>query len=285
MTTATGPLLSPRRSRRPDLVTLVLAAVLVAGVSAGVVGGWSFFGSGGGATSAGSVGPPPTLSSDPGGLLGPAGSSPPEPTASGRPSETYPTTPGPTIAIPTAPPTAIPTTVPSPTPAAEPGFPTIEDAIAAALARMALPERFAGDCDAAPLETICGGQLARLGDLYAWGVGYTGTDWVLGTVVARRDAAGWHPVLFDPGTIVSAGTAIVGGTGGCLPLRAEARRDAAQLACLPDGARVQVTGVMAVADGYLWVAAEGGGWLPGRWLCGPGCEGVPDTVWTFEPAP
>ena len=288
MTTPTGPLPAPRRSRRPDAVTIVLAVVLLAGITAGAGGVWSLFGRGGGATTTTLVESPPTLPPAPGSQLGPTGSPPSSPARTGGPSatpaETPAATPTPTPGASPAPPTPSPTPAP-PTPSAAPGYPTIEDAVAVALARMALRERFAGDCDAAPLDTICGGQLAEIDGLYAWGVGYTGTDWSLGTVVVRQDGAGWHPVLFDPGSIVAVGTAVVGGTGSCASLRTEPRRDAGELACLPDGARVELSGVMTVANGYLWAAVEAGGWLPARWLCGPDCEGVPDTVWSFEPAP
>jgi hypothetical protein len=183
--------------------------------------------------------------------------------------------------VPSSVPPSVPPTAPS---SAAAGYPSIEDAVAAALDRMAIDERFVGSCDGAPTETVCGGRLAEVAGMYAWSVGYAGTDFLLGTVVARLDAAGWHPVLFDPGAIVAAGSAVVGGTGDCLPLRGEPVRDSVQLACLPDGARVDLTGVTAVADGYLWAETQGGGWLPSRWLCGPACEGVPDTVWSFEPA-
>jgi hypothetical protein len=286
MTVPGGSAPPPRRSRRPDVLTLLLAAILVGGLVVAAVGAGTLAGAGGAHSPGPLVELPPTLPPDPGAALGPTGSPPPSPAATPGPPAT-PGASGPASPEPTPTATPSPTTGPSPAPS-EPatpaaGYPSISDAVAAALDRMAIAERFAGPCDGAPADTICGGQRGQVGRAFAWTIGYTGTDFLLGTVVVREDAGGWHPVLFDPGTLVGAGPAKVGGTGGCLPLRAAPARDATQLACLPEGSSVRLAGEMSAADGYLWAAAEGGGWLPARWLCGPACEGVPNTVWSFEP--
>jgi hypothetical protein len=266
------------------VLTLLLAAILVGGIGVTIVGAAGLAGGGGATTTSSLVEPPPTRPPDPGAVLGPTGSPPPSAPASATPAAT----PGPTPTIGPSTPTPQPTPPPlPPSPSAQPvaGYPSIEDAVAAALDRMAVDERFGGACDVAPANTVCGGRRTQVAGLDAWAIGYSGSDFLLGTVVVRGDAGGWHPVLFDPGTVLEAGPAVVGGSGECVPLRAEPGRAATRLACLPDGARVGLTGVMTVADGYLWAAADGGGWLPSRWLCGADCEGVPDTVWSFEPAP